>query len=217
MNNFNDPASPPATETVSSRNALDYHELHRRFSILKRARYRAADRLAYHHRFSQWTVSMLSVGLIFITVWPALDLPTGLDRKVIDVAQIGFAVLVLVYSLLLSMENYMLRSDQIHRCAMEIDDLDRTIQICKPETAHHLLHYSQCYKNILDRSENHIKVDYLRARLEDEERKGRTLQFHRSVVRTYFRYLTGFAHYAIAMIIELWFIFEMVRPLTTSP
>lgn len=49
---------------------------------------------------------VLSVGLILITVWPLLDLPRALSDNQIGAAQIILAVLVLVYSLLLSTENY---------------------------------------------------------------------------------------------------------------
>lgn len=164
---------------------------------------------------------MLSVALIFITVWPMMHNGSPLNRAV-NIAQIVLAVLVLVYSLLLSMENSVVKSEHMYRCALEIDCLDRKLSIAKP-TGIDLDKYSDQYGTILDRFENHLNVDYRQVLLEDERKRRRKDKFSdedrkkkrfkesrwayvRDSCSTYFRIAVGYAHYVTVSALVLGFI-----------
>lgn len=68
--------SSPGTEKEDDRRpdrkGIDYCELHRRFDLVRRARFNTSSRWEIHHRLSQWVVALLSVGLLFITTWSPL-------------------------------------------------------------------------------------------------------------------------------------------------
>lgn len=76
-------------------------ELIRRTRITTRSRYRASERLERHHKFSQWTVSLISAALVFVPMMQAFNIQLGVDAIYLNATQAVLAVLVLVYSLLL--------------------------------------------------------------------------------------------------------------------
>ncbi len=94
---------------------------------------------------------------------------------------------------------------------MQIADLDRAIRIEQPTDKASLHKYSKQYTGILDRYENHTKVDYLRAKLEATKSDVMWSKIIH-LVKTYLWYLIGFGHYPIVTLIELWFICKMVQP-----
>src|SRR5690348_13379176 len=90
-------------------------ELLRRTKLTTKSRYRASERLERHHKFSQWTVSLVSAALVFIPMMQAFNVHIGVDAIYLNAAQAILAVLVLVYSLLLGQENFISRSEAMHR------------------------------------------------------------------------------------------------------
>ena len=140
-----------------------FSELNRRVKLTSKARYNASRRLTLRKNLSQWTLALLSVSLILISLVSASEIDIKFDGKYVDIMQIIFAVLVLTYSLLLATGDYSARSVKIHRCGMELGRLARKI---KPyETGEDATgkydEFANDYYNCLEKYENHENVDYL--------------------------------------------------------
>ncbi|MDH5219291.1 MAG: SLATT domain-containing protein, partial [Gammaproteobacteria bacterium] len=95
-------------------------ELLRRTKKTTKSRYRASERLERHHKFSQWSVALLSCALIFIPLVQVFDVHTIIPNDVLSLTQAVLAVLVLVYSLLLGQEDFILRSSNMHKNGVEL-------------------------------------------------------------------------------------------------
>lgn len=100
-------------------------ELRNRTKITTRSRYRASERLERHHKLSQWTVSLISVALVFIPLVQVFGIPTGFEVIYLNATQATLAILVLVYSLLLGQESFISRAQAMHRNGIELGRLSR--------------------------------------------------------------------------------------------
>ena len=74
-----------------------FSELNRRVKLTSKARYNASRRLTLKNTLSQWTLALLSVSLILISLVSASNIAIKFDAKYADIMQIIFAVLVLTY------------------------------------------------------------------------------------------------------------------------
>lgn len=96
---------------------------------------------------------------------------------------------------------------------MEVDRIDRELLIERPEMADALKRYSDQYTEILNHSENHATVDFLRVLLDNKLKlKVRSRWLYVEMAKVYSRYLLGFIHYPIVIVVELWFVYSMVQP-----
>lgn len=144
-------------------------ELLRRTELTSRARYHAARRLNLHGIFSQWTLALLAVGQIVITLIPSLGIKTNLPTQYISFMEIFFGILVLAYSLLLGMGNHVARSIHMHKCGLELGELARQLhQLSRANTSDPKIYEEQVrkYYSALEKCENHTRADYLISRLE---------------------------------------------------
>lgn len=110
-----------------------------------------------HYRFSQWAISIVSALLI---VLPQLKLTDNFDQGMSEILQSALAVVLLVYSILLSSENFYFRSKEFLRCGLEIDKIVGKIESLEI-TDYKIAEYE--YRKILDSFENHETLDYERA------------------------------------------------------
>lgn len=140
-----------------------FSELNRRVKLTSKARYNASRRLTLKNNLSQWTLALLSVSLILISLVSASDIEIQFDNKYVDIMQIIFAVLVLTYSLLLATGDYSARSVKIHRCGMELGRLARKIKPHEEggDESGKYDEFTNDYYNCLEKYENHENVDYL--------------------------------------------------------
>jgi len=100
--------------------AESLNELLRRADITSRARYNASRRLESLGWTSQWTLALLAIGQIVISLISVLKLPMMFSQTYVDFMGLFFGVLVLAYSLLLGMANFNARSTRLHHCGMEL-------------------------------------------------------------------------------------------------
>jgi hypothetical protein len=140
-----------------------FSELNRRVKLTSKARYSASRRLTLKNNLSQWTLALLSVSLILISLISASNIDIKFDSKYVDIMQIIFAVLVLTYSLLLATGDYSARSVRIHRCGMELGRLARKIKPYEGNSDDDAKYdeFTNDYYNCLEKYENHENVDYL--------------------------------------------------------
>jgi len=148
-------------------------KLFKRVKKTTRCRYHASRRLMRHHRFSQWTIALLSTGLIFIPLIQIFKATFEIPINQLNVLQTILAILVLVFSLLLGQENFFSKSKDMHRNGVELGRLDRKIEgfIEKNKTKKEqlqLYRYEELtneYYDILDKYENHEPIDFENAKL----------------------------------------------------
>jgi hypothetical protein len=157
-----------------------------------KARFNASIRLGSHQTYSLWSLSLFSVGLIGMTLVSALRIPTNLSGPHFNLLQIMLALLVLVFSLLLSANNYSDRAEKMHRCALELNALcheilpDCQMQEEKSDVYRRTL---DKYGNILNSYENHANIDFdlVRVALPDDYPLTRA---QRLLIRL--KYISGF-------------------------
>ncbi|MDO9213994.1 MAG: SLATT domain-containing protein [Methylococcales bacterium] len=141
-------------------------ELHRRAEMTSNARYHAARRMSLHGWFSQWTLALLAVAQIVITLIIAFKLHSNFNENYLNFGAIFFGVLVLAYSLLLGMADFSSRAVKLHGCGLELGRLTRKLflfsQSGEATTDDYKRFYTEYY-DILDKYENHSRIDYLKA------------------------------------------------------
>jgi len=188
-------------------------ELHRRAEVTSKVRYEAARRLMAHNLFSQWTLAILAVGQITISVVDALDVPLNYSDRYLAFGGIFFGTLVLAYSLLLGMSNFSARSVQLHKCGLELGELARELYLKSRLIGSSQFLYSEYAKRyyvILGQYENHEDIDYRFTKffMKNDSRNGLGIW---NLGRTWegvmlkFVYLFGFSHYvATSSLMALW-------------
>lgn len=144
------------------------YELLRRTKITAKSRYRASERLELHHKLSQWTVSLISVALVFIPLVQFFGISAGIEVIYLNATQTSLAVLVLVYSLLLGQENFVSRAQAMHRNGVELGRFSRKLAgKGVTVTDDDYFDLAEEYYDILEKYENHKPIDYLHTRLAD--------------------------------------------------
>ena len=201
-------------------------ELLRRTDMTCNARYNAAVRMSLHGWASQWTLAILVVGQIAISLIASLNVHKNFSNDYINFGSIFFGVLVLAYSLLLGMADFSSRSVKLHSCGLELGRLSRKLFYLSQSNDESLENYEKCYTqyyDILDKYENHSPIDYLQAHHkyyigEALKLNVETLIYWTERLRLFriwlkiwiYRFLQ-FSHYAISIsLISAW-IFVLVR------
>ncbi|MDP2135145.1 MAG: SLATT domain-containing protein [Sulfuritalea sp.] len=202
-------------------------ELHRRADLTSKARYHAARRLRAHNSFSQWTLALLAVGQIVITLVAALKLRTSFAPAYVDFGGVFFGVLVLAYSLLLGMADYSARSVKMHECGIELGALARELFFLSRDPSATRDDYNSAaerYYSILSKHENHSGVDYIVS--DCESRRGQHFQdaifsmewFQWHIWRgftkakIYSLHALQFSHYVISVALIWGWIYFLVTP-----
>ncbi|MFD1122155.1 SLATT domain-containing protein [Methylophilus flavus] len=144
------------------------HELLRRTKITTKSRYRASERLELHHKLSQWTVSLISVALVFIPLVQTFRISAGIEVIYLNATQATLAILVLVYSLLLGQENFISRAQAMHRNGVELGRFARKLAgMGQSVSDEEYFSLAEEYYDILEKYENHKPIDYLYTRLSE--------------------------------------------------
>ncbi|HEY6529164.1 MAG TPA: SLATT domain-containing protein [Cellvibrionaceae bacterium] len=211
-----------------------FDELYRIVDITAKARYRASTRLNSHGIFSQWTLSLLAIGLIISSALSISGMQLNFSEKYTSVMQLIFSVIVLTYSLLLGMGNFSARAERFHRCGLELSRLVRKVKPFKGKDGNdqEYASISKEYYDHLEKYENHKDVDFLSARIEIERRKGypdwnTNYSFFKNT-SNYFAYMQSrfslwssirirqsisFSHYALSLLLVYgWIFLDVHKP-----
>lgn len=186
----------------SEREYILFDELYRRVDITTGIRYNSADRLRFHHRFSQWVVTLVSVALIAIPLFQAMDVPLRASQRELDALEVILAVIVLVYSLLLGNEDNSIRSEKMQSCGLELGRLSRKIYpyLGKEEDPETYEFLSNEYHNILEKYPNHDRIDYklYKIRNRDKYYKGKAkINYIFAFLMVRFESVIGYWHYLL--------------------
>ncbi|RZK11441.1 MAG: SLATT domain-containing protein [Flavobacterium sp.] len=144
-------------------------ELNYKLWTTKGARFAASHRNETLHRLSGQSVGYLSAYLIIVGLVNIYDLKFwmfSLSDNQVDFTSMALSVMVLLFSQLESAENFILKSDRYHNCALDIAELynqlryTKTYQSNNPNKHTILQKISEDYDKVLKRNENHKPIDY---------------------------------------------------------
>ena len=129
-------------------------------------RFAANDRLKTHHNASLWTITFFSMGLIAIPLIQTFGIETNFSSNYISFIQVVLAIVILVISVLLNMASFSVRAEKMHQCALLVNSLARKTQRHVNEQSDSGVYEELIkeYDNILQRFDNHSRVDYLYAK-----------------------------------------------------
>ena len=142
------------------------------------ARFSASRRNQVLHKLSGQCVVYLSAYLIIIGSVKIYGLNFWLlilTDSEINFASLAFSVLILLFSQSESSENYILKSERYHNCALDISELYKNLRYAKTyhdsdlDKQKTILEISNKYDIILKKYENHMPIDYSTFQLQKPE------------------------------------------------
>jgi hypothetical protein len=143
-------------------------ELNFKLWTTKGARFIASHRLRAVNRLSSYAVGFLSAYLIIAGMLSAFKLGTtiSISPEQFTFISTGLSILILVFSQLESANDYRLRAEKYHDCALEIGELYNKLRFIK--TSKHTLdevnklsyELSKEYDLVLKKYENHTRIDF---------------------------------------------------------
>lgn len=147
-----------------------FEKLHMSMRTTVKCRFAAADRLKNYARFSFFTTTVLSLGLILIPLIQNSQVKLSVAPSVLNMMQIFLAVAVLVFSVVIGTAKYELRAELLTECGNRLKELIREMNRLKGTDAENepaeLERLEKEYSRITTDVENHARVDYRRAWLD---------------------------------------------------
>lgn len=136
-----------------------------------KCRYNASVRLQHQGKFSFFTTTVLSLGLVFIPLIQNASVQLAFTPNVLNMMQIFLGVAVLVYSVVIGTARYEVRATQLNECGDKLKELIRELE--KEREAKNgnigeekLTLFQKRYSDIVTDVENHNRNDYRFATLE---------------------------------------------------
>lgn len=156
------------SEERKDKNAVEKLKMSMRATA--KCRYSAADRLQRQARFSFFTTTVLSLGLIFIPLMQNAGVKLAYNSSMLGMMQIFLAVSVLVYSIVIATSRYDVRAQKLTECGDKLKELIRLIDLKSDNgnsiSEQELKSYQDRYSDITTETENHISCDYKFSMLE---------------------------------------------------
>ncbi|MBS1197459.1 MAG: hypothetical protein H6R18_1244 [Proteobacteria bacterium] len=135
-----------------------------------KCKFNSSLRLKRNSKFSFFTTTILSLGLILIPLLQNSSVKLHLTAQVLNMMQIFLAVSVLVYSIVMAKAGLDVRAEQLNECGDRLKDLarklDREIAHNGQNIAQVLENYNERYSDITTDTEGHSRLDYLFAKLD---------------------------------------------------
>ena len=160
-------------ETTSGQMYLDKDfsvELNYKFWTTKGSRFIASDRLKSINKLSSYSLGFLSAYLIILGLLSVYNIKTTqlISPQQFAFISTGLSILILVFSQLEGSNEYRLRAEKFHECALEISELYNKLRYLKTsnknteEINKSAEELSIEYANILKKYENHQYIDFLK-------------------------------------------------------
>ena len=158
--------------TTSGQHYLDKDfsaELNYKFWTTKGARFLASHRLKTINKLSLYSIGFLSTYLIIIGLLSIFEISNELlfTTKYLPLISISISILILIFSQLEGSNDYRLRAEKFHDCALEIGDLYNKLRCLKTSSKDEEYINKQSedlsikYCDILKKYENHKYIDFL--------------------------------------------------------
>ena len=153
--------------TARNKTLLDFKN---KVDSMHSIRHETSARLESHRMLSEWTLALLTIAIIILELESQAashnELFFYFSEPWVNIAQVGFAVMILTYSLLLSINGYSAKSTKLYDCGLSLGKLCGRIILYidssngKPNKEI-VEKFSSDYNSILSKCENHKKIDYL--------------------------------------------------------
>lgn len=161
------------------------------------ARFQASRRLDFHNRLSLFSISLFSIILILVSLLQLVDFSFAFSSVVVNIGQVFLSIVILCFSIAISMSDFSLKSSKYHECGIQLNELVYKLMnkwgvvLSESEYEQRLGEYFQ----ILDKYENHTEADNNKVNKKN------------SFIVSAFRYYSRFALYFLLIAISLgWFL-----------
>lgn len=136
---------------------------------VKTARFNAAERLERKHIVSLFSMSMVSLYFVGLSVWQAVYAQQldGAANRLLTLVSIMSSVFTLVLALIEAMNDYKMKAHHMHTCALAVNDLYHELKLMRGADAGLVQEFRRRYNEAVRSCPfNHARVDYLLARAE---------------------------------------------------
>jgi hypothetical protein len=187
-----------------------YLTLDRNIWITKHSRYTASERLKNKHIYSQYTIAILSIYVLSLSIAPKFIFHSNQNLDSINFVNILLSICIIVVSLLESNNNYGLKAERLYNCANELNALLQQLKMVPDGDANFsekVELVSKQYSDILLKyNDNHSHHDYdlFRARNAKEFKD----EIQQSILFWYYckHYFMSYAFYLVLIIIPIIYI-----------
>lgn len=125
------------------------------------ARFQASRRLDFHNKLSLFSISLFSIILILVALLQLVDFKFTFDSVVVNIGQVFLSIVILCFSIAISMSDFSLKSSKHHECGVQLNELTYKL-MNKWGVVLSDQEYEQKlgeYFNILSKYENHSESD----------------------------------------------------------
>ncbi|PSB58281.1 SLATT domain-containing protein [Chamaesiphon polymorphus] len=189
-----------------------YDKLKENTNTVMKSCFAASDRLSFHNLVSQWTLSVLSLGLIVIPLLTVTKMPLRYNQNIIDFASISLAVAILMLSLLIGANNYAARGYKMYQSGLDFNDLLRDMRYVE-SNSDRMTHYqifSNRYGNILRQYENVSAIDNLQGQININRKKPISISLFGQQLKYCYLYLMELLVYIVPIVFEFSFIYFLI-------
>ena len=152
-----------------------FENLYKKIDATSKTRFHASRRLKLHTKCSTYTVVLISLSLILISLMQTYNLGNNINSELVGLIQVFSAIAVLVYSLLIDKHDYSNSSEKMYSCASRLGELKKKmhplIHLDHDQTKYDLLRveYDEVLRLYETHSNNDFRADYVQSKLEMPE------------------------------------------------
>lgn len=158
---------PALVLTGAEPHAVD--QLLRAMHLVKAARFNAAERLERKQTVSTFTLSVVALYFVGLSVWQAVyagHIDEATTRHV-NLIEIVSSVFALMLGLLEALNNYQMKAHHLHNCALAVSDIAQELRLARTAPVAALQDFRRRYNEALRACPvNHSRIDYVFAKLE---------------------------------------------------
>ena len=125
------------------------------------ARFQASRRLDFHNKLSLFSISLFSIILILVSLLQLVEFKFSFDSVVVNIGQVFLSIVILCFSIAISMSDFSLKSSKYHECGVQLNELVYKLMnkwgvVLSDQEYEQKLNE---YFNILSKYENHTEAD----------------------------------------------------------
>lgn len=87
------------------------------------ARFQASRRLELHNKLSIFSISLFSIILILVAILQLVEFGFSFSGVVVNIGQVFLSIVILCFSIAISMSDFSLRSSKHHECGVQLNKL----------------------------------------------------------------------------------------------
>ena len=162
-------AARRAPNAIEAANARAAAQLIGAMHTVKAARFNAAERLERKHTLSLFSMSMVSLYFVGLSVWQTVyaALLDAATNRLLTLVSIMSSVFTLVLALIESMNDYKMKAHHMHMCALAVNDLYHELKLIPAPDASLVQEFRRRYNEAVRGCPyNHARIDYLMVRAE---------------------------------------------------